>query len=90
MPAERLRAYVIGFEPPGLDLDQMHASGELERMMASCDFCVQAPLAVGQTCTVYDVVFEGSSDHPGLGVVLRCVGHERNGKILVLEPEKPS
>lgn len=86
--AKRLRAYVIGYEPPGLDLEQMKWSGELTRLIAGADLCINAPMAVGETCEVAVVAHEGDRPAPERGTVLRCVGHEHQGKIALLEPER--
>lgn len=84
---KQLRAYVLGYELPGLDLERMKWTGEITALIAGADFCIDKPLAVGETCNVAIVAHEGDGASPRPGSVLRCVGHEYQGKIVLFERE---
>lgn len=87
-----IRVYLMGYEPPGWDMEKV-AQGKIEKMMARADVC--ATFGVGESWPVGTIrvadadktFFAGHADEHvmKLGVPYRCVAHEYDGKIAIVE-----
>lgn len=86
-----IRVYMIGYEPPGWDMEAVADSGGIKRIMATADVCCQLgdgePWHVGLVTAMTRTEFEG--DGPSVleeGRQYRCVRHDYDGKIAIVEP----
>lgn len=86
-----VRVYLMAYSPPGWDMDKVQASGGVERIMKKADVCFTVgegepwPLGVA---IIPDVDFKPELGGPNflkLGHSYRCVRHEYDGKIAVVE-----
>ena len=85
------RVYLIGYEPPG---EPEPTKVQIMERMENCDCCFTVdgnrPWRIGEVITP-DKDLGGPGDGAGLrlGTPYRCVGHEHQGKIvLVAEAER--
>lgn len=77
------KAYLIGYEPPGLTQSRV----ERTRLMQACDFCIarEEPCDAGEEITVAGFAFLGNGSGPPEGARFRVLATESLGKVVLLE-----
>lgn len=79
----RYRAYVLGFKPEWSNANQ----NLCKRLIAESDFCIKRAegIAIGENVSTY-TISEGKPGSISIPRDLVCVGHEYDGKIVLIEP----
>lgn len=91
MNRKLIRVYVMGYEPPDWDMEKVAASGGVDRIMDKTDVCFT--VGDGEGWPVGVTIVPNKDFAPGaagpdllkLGCPYRCVRHEYDGKIAVVE-----